>query len=86
MQMAEKTSTAEKSKQPEQSVPVKFAEFLESVPPNQQRDVTDLAVVGVAMRGNIVTGHTLKLSTPEIQMHCSNAQCNGPRFFSNRLP
>lgn len=60
---------------------ISFAQFLESTPPNQRRTITDIATASNIMRANVVSGYTLRLTKPEIQIHCSNAECNGPRFF-----
>lgn len=52
-------------------------EFLESIPPNQLINISDLADVNRWQGG----GLTYKMRTPEIQLHCNNEQCNGTRFF-----
>ena len=51
-----------------------FAEFLETTPPNVEEDVTDLCEQNKS---------SLKweLADPDIQLHCSSAACDGPRFF-----
>lgn len=52
-----------------------FAEFLESSPPNQSIDVSDLTVEKWNGARFIDC-----LKTPEIQLHCSEDSCNGIRF------
>lgn len=47
-----------------------MAEFLESIPPNQQTMVDDL-----------VRRDDWHISTPEIRLHCEQESCNGTRFF-----
>ncbi|HLX15743.1 MAG TPA: hypothetical protein VKS24_11120 [Bradyrhizobium sp.] len=79
--MDEKSSAEGQPEQTEQPGPMKFAEFLESVPPNQQREIADLASIGTILRGNLVSGYSLSLATPDIHLHCSSMQCNGLRFF-----
>jgi hypothetical protein len=56
--------------------PISFAEFLESIPPNQVRDISKIAT-------NAIPGsrYRYSLSRPEIQMHCTDVACNGVRFF-----
>lgn len=55
-----------------------MAEFLESTPPNQLVHISDLAYKKRYPAG----GHQNNvLSTPEIQLHCSDEACNGTRFF-----
>jgi hypothetical protein len=61
-------------KQPEE---VTFAEFLEDVPPSQQRKVTKLVVEKKYPSGS----RYYELATPELQLHCSSVPCNGLRFF-----
>jgi hypothetical protein len=52
-----------------------FAEFLETVPPGQIRQVTNMADAAEL-------NHTYrKLRTPQLSLHCTSAECNGPRFF-----
>jgi hypothetical protein len=54
-----------------------IADFLESTPPNQLVNISDLAEVQ-----RYQTGYTsYKIRTPEIQLHCDHEQCNGTRFF-----
>jgi hypothetical protein len=52
-----------------------FADFLESCGPDSTHDVAGLvrAVGG--------TGSSLRLQTPEIELHCDNEICNGVRRF-----
>jgi hypothetical protein len=56
---------------------IPFAEFLEEVPPSQQKKVTDLIVEKSYPSG----GRYWELATPELQLHCSSTTCNGLRFF-----
>ena len=53
-----------------------FAEFLESSPPNQTGNISDLMLHKWAGPRNI-----LCLKTPEIQLHCTDEACNGVRFY-----
>ncbi|WP_282410666.1 hypothetical protein [Pseudomonas sp. PS02303] len=52
-----------------------FAEFLESSPPNQPVQITDLT----ELKWNGANQRRY-LKTPEIQIHCSEESCNGVRF------
>jgi hypothetical protein len=52
-------------------------DFLESTPPNQLIDISDLSVVKKYQGG----GFYYEMRTPEIQLHCDHDQCNGTRFF-----
>jgi hypothetical protein len=54
-----------------------IADFLESTPPNQLINISDLAVVKKYQGGTIF----YEMHTPEIQLHCDHDQCNGTRFF-----
>lgn len=54
-----------------------IADFLESTPPNQLIDISDLSVVKKYQSGAFY--HEMR--TPEIQLHCDHDQCNGTRFF-----
>jgi hypothetical protein len=65
------TAPVEAVKEPE-AIP--FAEFLEVVPPSQQRKVKKLFA---AKKGTPY----FQLSTPELQLHCTSPSCNGLRFF-----
>jgi len=53
-----------------------IAQFLESTPPNQLIDISDLS-------SNEFDGHYYHddMRTPEIQLHCDHEWCNGVRFF-----
>jgi hypothetical protein len=53
-----------------------IAEFLESTPPNQLINISDLSFWKVGQYRNY---HEMR--TPEIQLHCNHDQCNGVRFF-----
>jgi hypothetical protein len=55
-----------------------FAEFLESTPPSSLTQINDL------VKTTYQPGRTLPivdLIKPEIQLHCSDDNCNGTRFF-----
>lgn len=52
-----------------------FAEFLESSPPNQVANISDL--MAEKWRGPNLDTY---LKTPEIQLHCPEESCNGVRF------
>jgi hypothetical protein len=54
--------------------PISFAEFLEDIPPSQERDVKDLGT-------EPLTQFTMKLNTPELQLHCPSESCMGYDFF-----
>jgi hypothetical protein len=54
-----------------------IADFLESTPPNQLINISDIAEVGRYQSG----AYFYKMRTPEIQLHCDHEQCNGTRFF-----
>jgi hypothetical protein len=60
----------------EEVLPTPFAEFLETTPPNQVVDVSELTK-------RDWNGGEWKpaLATPDIQLHCANDRCNGVRFF-----
>jgi hypothetical protein len=63
----------------EEPAAITLAEFLEDVPPSQRRKVTRLT--NGNWYGSGGAGRYALLSTPELQLHCSNAKCNGLRFF-----
>ena len=50
-----------------------MAEFLESAPPNQTKDISDIAIYA--------TGGVYKMLRPEIELHCNHERCKGTRFF-----
>ncbi len=54
-----------------------ISDFLESTPPNQSIDISNLAIRRPTGRGGMET----VMRTPEIQLHCDNERCNGTRFF-----
>lgn len=54
-----------------------ISEFLESIPPNQLINISDLANVKKTQHGSFY----YEMRNPEIQLHCNNDQCNGTRFF-----
>jgi hypothetical protein len=56
---------------------ITFAEFLESAPPSQFMMISDLWVTRSSQRGSL--GY--RMAQPEIQLHCPNDICNGPRVF-----
>lgn len=51
-----------------------FAEFLSSVPPGKEENVSDLAEFG---------GPMYTLSTPDVELFCSRETCDGPRNFEH---
>ena len=54
-----------------------ISDFLESTPPNQVINISNLAIREATGRG----GFTVEMHTPEIQLHCEHEHCNGTRFF-----
>jgi len=54
-----------------------LADFLESIPPNQLFKISDLS--NQTHRSNY--GYIDVICTPELQLHCPSASCNGTRFF-----
>ncbi|MGC1178698.1 MAG: hypothetical protein WA884_06650 [Methyloceanibacter sp.] len=71
--MSETEKSAETPSESAEEAPLlSFAEFLESTPLGQSVKVAGLA--------NYRDGR-IELSRPEIQLHCTSDQCNGPRFF-----
>lgn len=61
----------------EESPPVAFSEFLETIPPGSVTNVSGLAEA--TFHGGIYRAH--QLVTPEIQLHCASDTCGGTRFF-----
>ncbi|MFN8523208.1 MAG: hypothetical protein U0821_08905 [Chloroflexota bacterium] len=59
--------------------PLAFSEFLESVPPGAVIPISDLTKARYYMGSLKPTGY--QIATPELQLHCSDAACNGIRFF-----
>ena len=57
---------------------ITFAEFLESTPPSSSTEISDL-VKASYYQGGLMSG--VYLTRPEIQLHCSDDNCNGTRFF-----
>lgn len=53
-----------------------FAEFLESCPPNQFIEISDLTC-----EQSVQSGYIQAVSQPAIQLHCNHELCNGTRFF-----
>lgn len=70
--MTDKNSDEAKEKINYQTI----AEFLESTPPNQLINISDLSSWE---KNQFNTIH--KMRTPEIQLHCNHEKCNGIRFF-----
>ena len=63
-----------------------LADFLESHPPNQMVRISKLATKAYRRDHGEYKDEFL---APQIQLHCSNESCNGPRFFrctSNSKP
>lgn len=61
----------------QESEAISFAAFLEHTPPSRRTKIAKLTTFG-----NVVTDPTNhNLITPEIQLHCPNDTCNGPRVF-----
>lgn len=62
----------------EQTEYMAYSDFMETVPPGQLHDISNLVawkyVTSRSGWGNV-------LQTQEIQLHCSNESCNGTRFF-----
>ena len=56
-----------------------ISEFLESNPPNQLVNISDLATWASPSGYN---SYINVMITPDIQIHCSNESCNGIRFFN----
>lgn len=52
------------------------ADFLESIPPNQLRKISDLSRRVYRKRGYVD-----EFNATELQFHCPNDKCNGTRFF-----
>src|ERR1700686_3791998 len=59
---------------------ISLADFLETIPPSQARIVQAKIRVERRKKGND-TLVILEISWPEIQLHCTHANCNGIRFF-----
>ncbi|MDY0274927.1 MAG: hypothetical protein RBR42_05740 [Desulfomicrobium sp.] len=53
-----------------------ISEFLESTPPNQLINISDLTIWK-----RYHSGGYNQMRTPEIQLHCDHENCNGTRFF-----
>jgi hypothetical protein len=69
--------TAEAAEEPKA---ITFAEFLEDVPPSQNRKVTHLTD-GTWYHSGVGGNRYVRLFTPDLQLHCPYVTCNGPRFF-----
>jgi hypothetical protein len=61
----------------EETEAIKFADFLQRIPPGQRMEVADLFEVRVSP----TRASYWVLMTPEIELHCPSDRCNGPRFF-----
>ena len=53
-----------------------MAEFLESTPPNQLINISDLSETKLSQYGSYNV-----MRTPELQLYCSHEKCDGVRFF-----
>src|SRR6476646_9027645 len=60
-----------------EQTPISFAEFLESVAPNQWRKVLD----GCSIKHTPAGAAYHEIAKPELELHCTSDTCNGPRFF-----
>lgn len=75
--MAEPGHTEADAQTVEAEAPLTVADFLESTPPGQLREVTESYAMTVPERGNWY----YEIAVPQIQLHCPNEECGGPRFF-----
>jgi hypothetical protein len=57
---------------------ITVAQFLEEVPPNQTRTISNL---GSREFGKASGDMQLMFRRSELQLHCPNESCNGTRFF-----
>lgn len=73
-QEADQPSPPEPSQEPER---MSLAEFLESVPPSQVKEIKSL----VHRRSFPNGGAYYALSIPEIRLHCGDSNCGGMRIF-----
>jgi hypothetical protein len=74
VQQAPEAEIKPKSEPPE----ISFAEFLETVPPSQMRNINDLTASKQTPQGTIY----YPLSTPELLLHCNESNvCSGVRIF-----
>lgn len=55
---------------------IKFAEFLETSPPDSQEEIEDLAFLNPYYNQPIYT-----MTEPDIQLHCPSELCGGTRVF-----
>ena len=55
-----------------------LSEFLQSTPPNQFRNISDLSV---PQNIGPYPNSSRALNEPELELHCSDDSCNGVRFF-----
>jgi hypothetical protein len=76
MVQQEKGAVAMEAEAPAKPAMITVKEFLESVPPGQQRLVSDM---GKKERG--MHGINLRFRFPELQLHCESNECAGLRFF-----
>lgn len=61
----------------EETNPISFAEFLETIPPGR---ITRVEII-VRRDNRYKSEERYYFLTPDIQLHCSNENCSGPRFF-----
>jgi hypothetical protein len=61
----------------EPPAPIPFAKFLETVPPEQTTDVSDVRERKYRQNGTAY----YEIATPELFLHCSSEVCNGLRYF-----
>lgn len=79
--MSEHDDAKSSEERPSENSAILFATFLESCPPGESRNISDLfEVERVGHQLNAAT-YRVGVSTPEIQLHCPHAKCNGPRSF-----
>jgi hypothetical protein len=76
--MSEEQSTQSTSEPSQAIESLSFAEFLESIPPSQTREVIAPGKITTQREGRAVK---IAIDTPEIQLHCPGVSCNGERFF-----
>ncbi|MGO8917465.1 MAG: hypothetical protein ACLQJR_16280 [Stellaceae bacterium] len=82
--MTDESEATEPEAWPEEApTAISLAEFLESVPQDQDRIVTNLFTWERLVEG---AAPVRLLDTPEIRLHCSSDKCNGPRFFRASRP
>jgi len=62
----------------QESAKLSLADFLETIPPSQLLDVSDLATTRHHPEKNASFD---EVCTPDLQLHCTSDACNGTRFF-----